>query len=89
LPTLTGSQFQSLANIPPKLEGFANLTNTNTRRAYQHDIQNFMALAVLCNKNRCYRSPNTWALCMALAIRSPAMPTLEAAKISWARQPKR
>jgi integrase/recombinase XerD len=33
--TLTATQFQGLAEIPPELEWFANLTNPNTRRAYQ------------------------------------------------------
>jgi integrase/recombinase XerD len=33
--SLTDDQFQTLASIPPELEWFANLTNANTRRAYQ------------------------------------------------------
>jgi integrase/recombinase XerD len=44
---LTAVQFQDLAEIPPELEWFANLTNPNTRRAYQQDIQDFQAFAGL------------------------------------------
>jgi site-specific recombinase XerD len=42
---LSATQFQGLAEIPPELEWFANLTNANTRRAYQQDIHDFMAFA--------------------------------------------
>jgi integrase/recombinase XerD len=45
--TLTTSQFQTLAAIPPELEWFANLPNPNTRRAYRQDIEDFMAFAGL------------------------------------------
>ena len=43
--TLTTDQFQTLFEIPPELEWFANLTNANTRRAYQQDIKDFQAYA--------------------------------------------
>jgi integrase/recombinase XerD len=42
---LTTDQFQTLAEIPPELEWFANLTNANTKRAYQQDIHDFQAFA--------------------------------------------
>jgi len=45
--SLTTDQFQTLSEIPPELEWFANLTNANTRRAYQQDIHDFMAFADL------------------------------------------
>ena len=45
--TLTPAQFESLADVPPESEWFANLTNTNTRRAYRKDIKDFMAFAGL------------------------------------------
>src|SRR5947207_12482963 len=32
---------------PPEIEWFANLTNVNTRRAYQQDLADFMAFAGL------------------------------------------
>src|SRR2546428_11215999 len=45
--TLSMAQFQTLAEVPPEIEWFANLTNTNTRRAYEQDINDFMAFAGL------------------------------------------
>jgi site-specific recombinase XerD len=39
---LTQAQFQGLAEVPPELEWFANLTNPQTRRAYHADLQDFM-----------------------------------------------
>jgi site-specific recombinase XerD len=44
---LSTAQFQTLAEVPPEIEWFANLTNTNTRRAYRQDIADFMAFAGL------------------------------------------
>ena len=41
------AQFQTLAEVPPEVEWFNNLTNTNTRRAYRQDIEDFMAFAGL------------------------------------------
>ena len=45
--TLTLAQFLTLADVPPEIEWFANLTNANTRRAYRQDIADFMAFAGL------------------------------------------
>src|SRR6516225_6920099 len=39
---LTAAEFQSLADVPPELEWFANITNPSTRRAYQRAIKDFM-----------------------------------------------
>jgi len=39
---LTRSEFQGLANVPPEIEWFANITNKNTKRAYEKDLQGFM-----------------------------------------------
>jgi site-specific recombinase XerD len=39
---LTEAEFQKLADVPPELEWFANITNASTRRAYQNAIQDFM-----------------------------------------------
>src|SRR5438876_153353 len=44
---LSTAQFQTLAEVPPEIEWFANLTNANTRRAYEQDIEDFMAFAGL------------------------------------------
>ena len=39
---LTRAEFRSLSDIPPELEWFANITNLNTRRAYQNDVKEFI-----------------------------------------------
>ena len=39
---LTAAEFQKLADVPPEVEWFANLSNAGTRRAYQHAIGDFM-----------------------------------------------
>jgi integrase/recombinase XerD len=44
---LTPVQFQTLADVPPEIEWFVNLTNANTRRAYRQDIKDFMGFAGL------------------------------------------
>ncbi len=35
---LTREEFQGLAEMPPELEWFANITNANTRRAYKGSV---------------------------------------------------
>ena len=42
---LTAREFQSLADVPPEIEWFANIENKNTRRAYRNDVREFMAFA--------------------------------------------
>lgn len=39
---LTAAEFRGLADVPPEIEWFANITNERTRRAYQNDLQDFM-----------------------------------------------
>lgn len=39
---LTAAEFRGLADVPPEVEWFANITNRQTRRAYQSDIKDFM-----------------------------------------------
>src|ERR1700749_1211402 len=39
---LTSPEFHQLAQVPPAAEGFANIDNPNTRRAYRNDLQEFM-----------------------------------------------
>jgi site-specific recombinase XerD len=43
LPGLTPAQYGALAAFPPELEWLANLTNPQTRRAYQSDVSEFSA----------------------------------------------
>ena len=38
---LTAKQFQQLADVPPELEWFANISSEKTRKAYQNDISAF------------------------------------------------
>lgn len=38
---LTAAEFQGLADVPPELEWFANITNPRTRRAYRTDVREF------------------------------------------------
>jgi site-specific recombinase XerD len=40
---LTSEEFQRLANVPPEAEWFANISNAQTRRAYENDVQHFMS----------------------------------------------
>ena len=40
---LTAAQFHQLTDVPPALTWFANIDNPQTRRAYQSDLQEFMA----------------------------------------------
>lgn len=42
---LTASEFQSLSDVPPEVEWFANIENKNTRRAYKNDVHDFMKFA--------------------------------------------
>jgi integrase/recombinase XerD len=39
---LTAAEFHRLADVPPEVEWFANITNPNTRRAYENAIRDFM-----------------------------------------------
>jgi hypothetical protein len=39
---LTAPEFQWLAEVPPELDGFANLDNPRTRCAYERDVRDFM-----------------------------------------------
>jgi len=42
---LTSAEFQNLADVPPEVEWFANLSNPNTRRAYEAAVKDFMRFA--------------------------------------------
>jgi integrase/recombinase XerD len=42
---LTAADFHQLADVPPAIAWFANIDNEQTRRAYQNDVQEFMAFA--------------------------------------------
>jgi integrase/recombinase XerD len=42
---LTAHDFHQLAAVPPAIAWFANIDNPQTRRAYQADVEEFMAFA--------------------------------------------
>src|SRR5262245_52073504 len=42
---LSAKEFLDLADVPPEIELFANITNRQTRRAYQNDLKDFMRFA--------------------------------------------
>src|SRR5579863_4422483 len=39
---LTAAEFHRLADVPPEVEWFANLSNPNTRRTYENAVGDFM-----------------------------------------------
>ncbi len=39
---LTAAEFDRLADVPPEVEWFANLSNPSTRRAYENAVRDFM-----------------------------------------------
>jgi hypothetical protein len=39
---LTAAEFHSLADVPPEVEWFANLSNPSTRRAYETAVRDFV-----------------------------------------------
>jgi site-specific recombinase XerD len=39
---LTAAEFHRLADVPPEMEWFANLSNAHTRRVYENAIKDFM-----------------------------------------------
>ena len=40
---LTAEEFSRLKDVPPEAEWFANISNAQTRRAYENDVRHFMA----------------------------------------------
>ena len=42
---LTAAEFQRLADVPPEVEWFANISNRHTRRAYENAVKDFMRFA--------------------------------------------
>ena len=46
---LSAKEFLDLADVPPEIEWFANITNPQTRRAYQNDLKDFMRFARIIN----------------------------------------
>jgi hypothetical protein len=52
---LASAEFHRLAEVPPEIEWFANLSNAYTRRAYENAIKDFMRSTGIV---RCKEFPN-------------------------------
>jgi integrase/recombinase XerD len=42
---LTAAEFQKLADVPPEVEWFANISSPHTRSAYENAVKGFMRFA--------------------------------------------
>ncbi|HJW41181.1 MAG TPA: site-specific integrase, partial [Rhizomicrobium sp.] len=42
---LTAAEFQKLADVPPEVEWFANISNAHTRRSYENAVKDFVRFA--------------------------------------------
>ena len=42
---LIAVEFHQLADVPPEVEWFANISNRHTRRAYENAVKDFMRFA--------------------------------------------
>ena len=42
---LTAAEFHRLADVPPEIEWFANISNAHTRCAYENALRDFMQFA--------------------------------------------
>jgi integrase/recombinase XerD len=42
---LTAAELHRLADVPPEVEWFANISNPHTRRAYENAVRDFMQFA--------------------------------------------
>jgi site-specific recombinase XerD len=67
-------RFAGLEAIPPEVEWFANITNLNTRRAYQRDVRAFMAFLSIREPDALRRigRPHVIAWRKTLASQAPA-----------------
>ena len=54
---LTAAEFHRLADVPPEVEWFANLTNPQTRRAYENAVGDFMRFAGIVRPKNSAPSP--------------------------------
>jgi site-specific recombinase XerD len=52
---LTAAAFHRLAEVPPEIEWFANLTNPSTRRAYENAIRDFLGFTGIVRPAECRR----------------------------------
>lgn len=82
--SLDDEAFRRLAEIPPEIEWFANLTNANTRRAYRSDVRGFMAFLGIAKPEdlRRVRRPHVIAWRKSLENSAPATVRRKLAAVS-------
>lgn len=75
---LTAREFQSLADVPPEAEWFANIENANTRRAYKNDVEDFMVFAGIAESHefRAVKRSHLIAWRKQLEMRALEAPTI-------------
>ena len=56
---LTAAEFHRLADVPPEVEWFTNISNAHTRRAYEKAVRDFMGslFEYLCERNAVTHNP--------------------------------
>jgi hypothetical protein len=53
---LTAVEFHRLADVPPEVEWFTNISNAHTRRAYEKAVRDFMQFAgIACSRHAASR----------------------------------
>ncbi len=82
--SLDDEQFRRLADVPPEVEWFANLTNPNTRRAYRSDVRGFMTFLGIAKPEelRRVRRPHVIAWRKSLEHSAPATVRRKLAAVS-------
>lgn len=68
---LTDAQFHALADMPPELEWFGNITNPHTRRAYEVDVKSDFAQFVGIHQPEECRLVTRARDCLAQSLRRP------------------
>ena len=49
---LTREEFHTLKSVPPETEWFAGIDSPNTKRAYQHDVEEFIRFLGIQSRQR-------------------------------------
>jgi hypothetical protein len=71
---LTAAEYRRLAEVPPEAEWFANITNPNSKRAYEAAVGDFIRLAGVENpKESSTRTITRVLLGSQFIVRSPAI----------------
>lgn len=70
---LTTADFQQLAEVPPAIAWFANIDNPQTRRAYQNDVEEFIAFAGITDSDAFRRVGRAHILAWRRALEQRAL----------------